>query len=77
MARVTDSGPVMAKIECTEQVHAMLKQHCKEHKIRIKEFVSTLVLRELSPVEVKPIELNRAGLPADDAWSKPPFWAKE
>lgn len=68
---------MMAKIEVREYVHAMLKQYCKEHRLFIKDFVSKLVLRELAPVEVKPIELDRAGLPADDAWSKPPFWAKE
>lgn len=65
----------MAKIDVTEQVHALLKVHCKEHRVFIKDFVSNLVLRELSPVDIKPRVQSSAPAPAaDDPWTKPPFW---
>lgn len=70
----------MAKIEVAEQVHAMLKQHCKEKRVTIKTFVSDLVTRELAPVEVRPRDHHKPRVfnsKPNDPWVEQPFWVKE
>ena len=67
----------MAKIEVSETVHRLLKEHRQKTGICTKDFVSNLVLRELSRGEAKKVSCCQHGAQSEsDVWCKPAFWEK-
>jgi hypothetical protein len=63
------------KIDVTEAAHAVAHDHCKSSNLRVKTWVSTLILREISSVKKKGIE-QLPPARESDIWQRPPFWAK-
>lgn len=55
------------------KIHARAKLYCGDHRIRMKEWVESLIMRELQPPPKKLERLSDEKL-RPDPWTLPPFW---
>ena len=63
------------KIDITEEAHAAIKSYCKGLGMSVKQVVSVMIMREVSPKKkIHPL-LAADTASWSDVWSRPPFWS--
>lgn len=54
-------------------MHSRAKEHCRQRRVKLKDWVEELITRELMVVSRKEWAKN-APRNYDEPWAKPPFW---